>query len=205
MQDVDLYAQILGIKAPWKVDTVDLKTDKNRIDIYLTHPAKTIWNCPECSETGYCYDHTEERVWRHLDTCQFKTFIHAQIPRVNCPNHGVRQVHVPWAEKGSRFTLLMERLIIHVLQQCSTVEGARRLVDISWDQAWGVMKRAVQRGLRRKKERLVRYIGIDEKAFRKGHKHMTVVCDLYRGTVEYVSDERRTSSLEEYYQQLTDR
>jgi transposase len=46
-------------------------------------------------------------VWRHLDTCQYQTFLHARVPRVACPTHGVRQVRVPWAEARSRFTLLM--------------------------------------------------------------------------------------------------
>ncbi len=117
---------------------------------------------------------SEERIGRHLDTCQFQTFIHARIPRVDCPEHGARQANVFWAEPGSRFTLLMERLVIDVLTECSTVEGARKLMRISWDQAWGVMERAVRRGMARKELRKISYIGVDEKAFKKGHSYMTV-------------------------------
>ena len=58
-----------------------------------------------------------------MDTCQLKTYLHARIPRVECPEHGVRQAVVPWAEPHSRFTMLMERLIIDVAMQCSTVTG----------------------------------------------------------------------------------
>ncbi len=204
MRDVDLYGQILGVKSPWFVDKVDLKTSEGRVDIWLEHKSKVLWTCPECGKELTCRDHVEERIWRHLDTCQFKTFIHARIPRVNCPEHGVKQVKVFWAEPGSRFTLLMERLIIDVLKECSTVEGARKLMRISWDQAWGVMERAVRRGMARKEQRKISYIGVDEKAFRKGHSYMTVVCDLLRGTVEYVAEERKKASLEEYYKQLND-
>ncbi|MBU0710988.1 transposase family protein, partial [bacterium] len=32
------------------------------------------------------HDRRKERVWRHLDTCQMKTFIHSHIPRVKCPH-----------------------------------------------------------------------------------------------------------------------
>ncbi|MFT7511007.1 MAG: transposase, partial [Candidatus Omnitrophota bacterium] len=28
-----------------------------------------------------------ERRWRHLDSCQFKTFVRANVPRVQCPEH----------------------------------------------------------------------------------------------------------------------
>jgi transposase len=33
----------------------------------------------------------------------------------------------------------------------------------------------------------VRHLGVDEKAFRKGHKYVTVVNDLTRGRVLYVA------------------
>src|SRR5207244_2756891 len=48
------------------------------------------------------------------------------------------------------------------------------------------------------------FIGVDEKAFRKGHRYHTVVCDLARSTVEFVAEERKTESLAAYYEQLTD-
>ena len=41
--------------------------------------------------------------------------------------------------------LLFERLAIDVLRQCD-VSGATRILRISWDEAWGVMERAVTRG-----------------------------------------------------------
>jgi transposase len=37
-------------------------------------------------------DHADPRVWRHLATCQFKTFLHAHVRRVSCLAHGVLQV-----------------------------------------------------------------------------------------------------------------
>ncbi|MBU4524540.1 MAG: transposase family protein [Desulfomicrobium sp.] len=36
-----------------------------------------------------CRDHVGERVYRHLDTCQFKTLLHARVLRLECPEHGV--------------------------------------------------------------------------------------------------------------------
>jgi len=31
------------------------------------------------------------------------------VPRVRCQEHGVKQIEVPWARKGSKFTLLFEQ------------------------------------------------------------------------------------------------
>lgn len=71
--------------------------------------------------------------------------LHARIPRVACGEHGVVQVTMPWAEPRSRFTLLLERFAIDVLRHCDVSEATRNL-RISWDEAGGVMPRAVLRG-----------------------------------------------------------
>ena len=203
MQDTKLFETILGITTPWHVARVELKTEDKRVDLWLEHEP-TRWPCPECGDVLPGFDHAEARTWRHLDTCQFQTRLHAEIPRVQCPAHGVKQVRVPWAEPRSRFTLLMERLIIDLILQCSTVKGACQIGSVSWDEAWGIMSRAVARGQARKEARPITYIGVDEKAFRKGHRYHTIVCDLERATVEFVADDRKTESLAGYYAQLAD-
>ena len=53
------------------------------------------------------------------------------------------------------------------------------------------MERAVQRGLERRQAEPVPHIGVDEKAFRKGHKYLTLVNDLQRGRVLYVVVDRK--------------
>jgi len=203
MQDTKLFETILGLQAPWHIVRVALDTTTERVDLWAEHD-ETRWPCPECEQRLPCWDHAEERTWRHLDTCQFETHLHARIPRVHCPTHGTKQVRVPWAEARARFTMLMERLVIDVIHQCSTLSGACRLVRISWDEAWGVMARAVARGQARKTAQPIRYVGVDEKAFRKGHVYHTVVCNLERSTVEYVGEGRGEPSLAPFYAGLTE-
>lgn len=202
MHDTELYQRILGITLPWQVKDVKLDAISGNVDIFLGHNNGELWACPECGELLPCRDHVEERVWRHLDTCQFKTIIHARIPRIKCEKHGVLRVKVPWAEVGCRFTILMEIMIIKVIEQCYTLTGACRLLGISWDEAHGVMDRAVKRGQSCKKKEPISHIGIDEKAFKKGHSYLTLVYNLQNPAVEYISDDRTTASLEEYYTSL---
>ena len=170
MHDPDLYKQVLGLQEPWFVDRVELKVTEERVDIWVAHHSEVRWSCPKCGLELACRDHAEERAWRHLDTCQFKTYLHARIPRVECPEHGVLQVTVSWAEARSRFTMLMERLVIDVLRQCATVEGACRLMRVSWDEAWGVMERAVTRGQARKQRRVIPYVGWMRRRFARDIK-----------------------------------
>jgi transposase len=203
MFDTDLYQQVLGLTTPWKVTDVKLDVESTEIHVHLEHADGCRWNCPHCSRELACYDHAPERQWRHLNTCQFHTLVHARVPRVECPEHGVVQVKVPWAEPHGRFTLLMERFVIDVLQACQTVKGACALVGISWDQAWHVLERAVARGLARKQATAIARIGVDEKAFRKGHRYLTIVNDVDRGTVEFVAEGREKASLAAFYESRT--
>ena len=167
MRDVELYQQLLGLVAPWTVGRVELSVEGERVDIWAEHAPEVRWPCPECATLLSVYDHAEERAWRHLDSCQFKTYLHARVPRVKCPTHGARQVKLPWAEAHSRFTLLFERLAIDVLKEAS-VRGAIRILRISWDEAWHLMQRAVKRGLQAKGKCVPARLGVDEKALSKG-------------------------------------
>jgi len=56
------------------------------------------------------------------------------------------------------------------------------LLQVGWNGVWGLLERAVLRGLKRKERRIPKYLSIDEKSFAKRHKYETLVCDLNRGT-----------------------
>jgi transposase len=203
MRDTELYRHVLGLESPWEVSRVDLSAEGERIDVWVDHPKGTRWKCPECDVMLPTYDHAEEREWRHLDTCQFLTYLHARTPRVECPEHGVLRVRLPWAEPMSRFTILFERLAIDVLKECDVL-GAARLLHTSWDETWHLMERAVARGQAVKPVAVPVLMGVDEKAAGKGHDYITVVSDLERGTVEYLADERRQASLDGYFDQFSE-
>lgn len=202
MQDRQLYEQILGIASPWSVDQVELKLEKGEVHVRLTHREDATWSCPECGRECPLHDHTPERAWRHLDTCQYQTLLHATTPRTNCPEHGVHAVRLPWAEPHSRFTLLFERLAIEWLRAASQQAVARRL-GLSWDEVHGIMQRAVKRGLARRQAEAIPHVGVDEKAFCRGHRYATLVTDLDRGRVLYVAPDRKQTSLDGFWPTLT--
>jgi transposase len=203
MRDVELYRQLLGIEAPWKVERVELSVAEQRVDVVVGHADGVRWPCPECGTALSVRDHAEERAWRHLDSCGLGTWLHARAPRVSCPAHGVRQVRLPWAEPRARLTALFERLAIDVLKE-TDITGACRILRISWDEGWHLMERAVARGVARKQRRVPSLMGVDEKAAGKGHRYITSVCDLERSTVEDIADERTQASLDGYFEALSE-
>ena len=204
MQDRQLYEQILGIRSPWTVERVELKLEKAKgaVHVYLEHETERAWPCPECGKECALHDHQPERQWRHLDTCQYQTIVHASPPRSNCCEHGIKVVKLPWTELGSRFTALFERLAIDWLKVASQKAVAEQL-RLTWDEIHGILERAVERGLRRRKAETVRHIGVDEKAFRKGHRYLTLVNDLDHSRVLYVAEDRKQSSLDGFWSRLS--
>ena len=109
---------------------------------------------------------------------------------------------MPWAEPSSRFTALFEALAIEWLKAASQ-KAVAGLLQLSWDEIHGIMERAVKRGLERRQAEPVSQMGVDEKAFRKGHSYLTLVNDLMRGRVLYVAEDRKQSSLDGFWETLT--
>lgn len=193
---------MLGLKHPWTVTRVEVSHEEKRLDIWVDHIAKTPFCCPECAKALSVYDHAEERTWRHLDAFEFRTTIHARPPRVECPDHGVKQTALPWAAPHGRFTLMFEEKVMTMLHETRTIAGARKLLGMTWDEVFGVMERAVERGLLRRGEFQADAIGVDEKAWLKGHSYFTVLGVLDDRTVWDIAKDRKKESLVSLYEKI---
>jgi transposase len=184
------YALLLGIGSPWEVKTVDLNLETKKVEIELGWQWGAAARCPECRRECSIHDCAPERTWRHLDTMQFTTLIRARTPRADCPEHGVKTMQVPWAAPQGRFTLLFDRFAVEVLLASASVSQACALLGIGWDTAQEIMRRAVQRGLERRQLERLKYLGMDEKSFRRGQSYVTLLTDLEESRVLDVVEER---------------
>ncbi len=202
MKDTSLYQQILGNTSPWSVSDVKLDPVKLTIEVQVTIDHGTIWGCLVCQSRMHIKEWNERR-WRHLDSCQFKTVLVASVPSVECKEHGSQTVQVPWTEGSSRFILYFERFAIAVLQACSESRAAE-LLAITWDQADGIKQRAVLRRMLKRGELDVEYICVDEKAVGHGHDYITVVTGLRKGeqVVLYVGDGKGEAGLNGFWELL---
>lgn len=202
MQDTALFAQLLGLCAPWKVTSVAPNLEEKLITVHIEWPKGEKGPCPECQSPSCIYDHREERAWRHLDTMQFKTLLICSVPRVNCKKHGIKSLAVPWADMKGRFTLLFERFAIDVLQSASNKTKAAALLGLSWDEVHHIQERAVARGLSRRTLENTNYLGIDEKSFLKGHSYVSLLYDLDESRVLDVVQDRTEESAKNLLQTI---
>jgi transposase len=198
MRDTDLYRQILGIEAPWVVKHVELDLEVGEVRVQLSHLNDlSLWRCPVCQGIAPLYDHRQERIWRHLDTCQYKTLLIAALPRVLCPQHGVKTVEASWSAANSHFTLLFERFAIDLLLATQVQDKAAQILRLSPGQVHDLMKRAVRRGLGgRDPQELHPQLSLDEKAVRRGHSYVTVLGDQRQGCVLDMAEGRTRQGTE---------
>jgi transposase len=207
----DFYAQSLGVKTPWHVTEVRILGDRKRIEVRVACREGTVWTDPETRQQAHVHG-WRERSWRHLDTCEFETVVIASLPRLKLPSGRTMSVSVPWAEPGGRFTRRMEGHLVDVLLCCPALTDAARIAGITVDMADGVLERAVDRGLARRKEAAIPSLGIDEpkhsgdgqpkaarrasaarqKAIRKHHRYATILTDIEGGRVHEVAEGRTT-------------
>ncbi|HAJ5517811.1 TPA: ISL3-like element ISKox3 family transposase, partial [Klebsiella pneumoniae] len=201
MDEKSLYAHILNLSDPWQVKSLSLDENAGSVTVTIEIAENTRLACPTCGKSCSVHDH-RHRKWRHLDTCQFTTIVEADVPRIMCPEHGCLTLPVPWAGPGSRYTLLFESFVLSWLK-ISTVDAVRKQLKLSWNAVDGIMTRAVKRGLARIKKPLsARHMNVDEVAFKKGHRYITVISDR-DGRALALTDDRGTESLAGYLRTLT--
>ena len=180
MKDTALYEHLLGLKSPWSVKSVDLSLAEQRVVVEVVLKRGQVWADPtDASQRAHIHGWSE-RQWRHLDTCQFETLIKARVPQLKYSNGAVEELAVPWAERYSRVTRLMEAFVIQLLQVCPTTQGVCDLTRLAWSTVNAILVSAVGRGMQRRAEEDVPYLGLDEKSSERGHSYASILTDIER-------------------------
>jgi transposase len=137
-----------------------------------------LFACPDCQRACKAHDFASF-TWQHLNFFQHHCFITARVPRVDCPDHGVKRVTVPWARADSRFTLLFEQAGL-ILAREMPVAAAARFMGITDKRLWRILQHYVARAVGELDLGSVRAVGLDETASKRGHNYVTVFIDMDR-------------------------
>ncbi len=170
----------IGIQSPWRLISQRLDTEKSPHELHLEVKADrgAKFSCPECGCECSAHDF-REKSWRHLNFFQHHCYIHASVPRVKCPEHGVKQIEVPWARKGSAFTLLFEQAAMTLAREMP-VNAAARIIDITDKRLWRIVEHYVSKAIGQIDTSKVKAVGLDETASKRGHNYVTVFIDMER-------------------------
>lgn len=198
----EMPERMLDLGPGWRVSRVEHSREDREFLVHVEQSGRRVARCPVCDRPCKVHDR-RRREWRSLKTHGHGTRIVCEVPRVKCPEHGVRTMRVPWAEERKGYTLALEIDVLDRLLGGRTIAQTCRETGLSWTSVDGIMQRAVKRGLARRKPELVRRLAVDEVASRKGHSYMTVVLNAQAGHVLAVEEGRDAASLRTFYEGLS--
>jgi transposase len=196
---LELFTAALGLGESWRVSQAEFAEEPGRLDLPAAYQRGARFPCPEpgCGE-GECRVHdTVEKTWRHLDFFQHKAFLHARVPRVRCPEHGVRLVTVPWARPGSGFTMLFEALVLTFAKAMpmSRVADSVREHDT---RVWRIVEHHVHAARAKEDFSAVRRVGMDETSAAKGQDYISLFADLDAARVLFATSGRDAGTVKEF-------
>ena len=180
MTGSDIFTFGLGIEPPWRIVDQRLDTGKqpHELRLELASERGGKFPCPECG--AFCKAHDfVEHTWRHLNFFQHHCYITARLPRVDCPDHGVRKINPPWAREGSRFTLLFEQAAMLLVREMPVLAAAR-IIGVTDKRLWRVVQHYVTKAISQLDLSSVKAVALDETASKRGHNYVTVFIDLDR-------------------------
>lgn len=200
MTDSLLFSRALGLSDPWYVESVDFDAKKRELNLELDFVRGSKFACPICAKPRPVHD-TVDRTWRHLNFFEHKTYLHASVPRTDCPECGVKMIDVTWAELGSGFTLLFQAFVM-TLARHMPVRAISALVGEHDTRLWRMIQRIVEAARKEEDHSGVRRIGIDETACKRGREFVTVFADMDERRVLFVADGKDAATVGKFAQDI---
>lgn len=164
---------------------------------------KAARRCGRCQVRAPWYDRGGgRRWWRALDLGVMRVWLVGDAPRVNCGEHGPTVVAVPWARHDSRFTISFEDTTAW-LSAHTPASTVAELLRTTWRAVAGIIGRVVaERAGALDRLAGLRRVGIDEVAYRKGHRYLVIVVDHDSGRIVFSGEGRRKETVEKFFAAL---
>jgi transposase len=202
VRNVSVWGGLLGL-ADAVVEGVEIDPEAGHLVARVRLRKNAALRCSRCLATCPRYDRgAGRRRWRHLDAGTLMVWIEAESPRVSCRACGVCVAHTPWARADAGHTVDFDRQTAWSATRMSK-SAVVELIRIAWRTVGAIITRYWQdvedcfdryQGLRR--------IGIDEIAYKKGHKFLTIVVDHDTGRLVWAGCGRDAASLTEFFEIL---
>jgi len=136
--------------------------------------------CSGCQVPGPCYDRLGERRFSYVPLWGIAVLFVYTMRRVDCPGCGVTVETVPWASGKSPLTKSYAWFLSTWARRLSWSEVAT-IFGTTWNRVYDAVKWAVEYGLAHRDLSGITAIGVDEIAYRKGHRYLTVVYQINPG------------------------
>lgn len=177
--------------------------DDERVVTVLVALRRTRLVCPQCLFSTR-HRHDQRRVlsrWRHLDLGIWRLEIRASLRRLVCPVHGVLVEGVPFARHLADFTRDFECLVAWLATRTDKTT-ITRMLRINWRTVGRIIERVCDDELDPARLQDLYEIGIDEVAWRSGHRYLTLVTDHHTRHVIRGTEGSGAQAADRFYEDL---
>jgi transposase len=201
---MDMFKVALQLERPWELTHIEFDDQDQAWHLHLDFERGAVFACPECGAECKAYDSAMKH-WRHLDFWDWKTFMHARMPRVKCIScNKVTQVYAKWARPLSHFTLLFEAWAMRLMAEMPVNAAARELREHD-TRMWRIFHHYVDSAMSELDFSTVKRIAIDETSSKRGHRYITLFVDVDRRIVLFATEGKGKDTLERFKRLLAEK
>jgi transposase len=159
--------------------------------------------CSTCFKKRPGYDMLDTRWFAFVPLWGMPVFLLYAMRRVECRRCGVTVEAVPWASGKMQTTHALVWFLASWAKVLSWKETARRFRS-SWDTVFRCVEYAVRWGLKHRSLDGICAVGVDELAWKKGHKYLTLVYQLDHGRrrLLHLARDRTANSFHGFFDML---
>lgn len=203
MRVATLFKRLLRLGRERVIGVELIEGADERVIVEIARPEGRRMRCPGCGHTTRAIYDRSLRSWRHLDALRTRVELRCEVRRIDCPACGVVAEEVPWARPGSRFTRAFEDTCAFLVRDAPKTVVAR-LMRIDWATVGRMIERVVDEALGDAPDALdgLRRIGVDEVAYRKGHRYLLCVVCHDTGRIVWARPGRSKATLASFFLEL---
>jgi transposase len=195
MNSIALFTLALGLEKPWIITKIDIDPSISQLDIHIDFERGSKFLMPDGAY--YTTYDSSDHTWQHLNFFQYRCYLHARIPRVKQSDGKTEVQSVPWARKGSGFTLLFEAFSMLLIEKEMPVSSVASTLKVYAQRIWGIFNYWVERAHKKDIPENLTQIGFDETSQKKGHNYITHLVDLNERRVLYACQGKGSDCIEE--------
>lgn len=199
MRATTVFNRLLELPGIW---VRDVRFEPKRVVVVAVLKG-TALHCPDCA---YSTPNREsinhhDSVWRHLDLGARRLEIHMRLRRLRCPEHGALVEGVPFARADARFTRPFEDVVAWLATKTDKTATCR-LMRIDWQTVGRIIDRVGDELLPDDRLEELVEISMDEVAWRKGHRYLTLVGDHRSGKIVWGTEGKGAAAADEFFAAL---
>jgi transposase len=193
------FSRLLDLPGVW---VKKVRFEPDRVVVWVALRRERLC-CPKCSYSTMARENEQDHdsVWRAVDLGVWRLEVRSRLRRLRCPVHGAHVEGVPFARDGARFTRDFEDLVAWLMTKTDRT-AVCRLMRIDWETIGRIIKRVGDELLPADRLGSLFEISIDEVAWRKGHRYLTLIGDHRNSCVVWGTEGKGQAAADEFFAAL---